>query len=107
MPESRDRLAQSSYRRGQQRRTKVLIGLAAAALLTGLAALFTGGGGWEVHLGADALLALYVAMLLETKRRREERAVKLRSLGSAPEGAARDHVRGSGSGRWRRRELTL
>ena len=100
MPESRDRLAQSSYRRSQERRTKVLIGLIAAAVLTGVIALLTGGGSWEVHLGMDALLALYVALLLETKRRRDERATKLRSLAARrkvrPEITFEDPVRAGG-----------
>jgi hypothetical protein len=102
MPESRDRLAQSSYRRSQERRKKVLIGLGAAAAFTGLVALFTGGSSWEVHLGVDALLALYVALLLETKRRRNERATKLRSLAARrrarPEITFEDPVRAGGGG---------
>ena len=80
VPESYDRLAMSSFRRGQRRRTKILIALLGAALFTGIVALFSGGGAWEVHLAVDASLAFYVALLLEAKRRRSEVVTKLRSL---------------------------
>ena len=82
VPESYDRLAKSSYRRRQQRRTKVLIALLAAAILTGVVAIFSGGGAWEVHLAVDLSLGLYVALLIEAKRRRVENGMKLRSLES-------------------------
>jgi len=82
VPESYDRLAMSSFRRGQRRRTKILIALLAAALFTGLVAVFSGGGAWEVHLAVDFSLGLYVALLIEAKRRREESVTKLRSLES-------------------------
>lgn len=80
VPESYDRLAMSSFRRGQQRRTRILIGLLAASAATFVVAVFAGGGSWEVHLAVDASLAVYVGLLLEAKRRRSEQAVKLRSL---------------------------
>ena len=80
VPESYDRLGRSSFRRGQQRRTRILIGLGVAAALSGFVALFTGGGMWEVHFAVDVSLALYVALLLEAKRRRFEQITKLRSL---------------------------
>ena len=80
VPESYDRLAMSSFRRGQRRRTKILIALLAAAALTGLVAVLNGGGAWEVHLAVDASLALYVALLIEAKRRRAERMTKLRPI---------------------------
>ena len=82
VPESYDRLAKSSFRRAQRRRTHILIALAAAALGTGVIALFAGGGAWEVHLAVDASLALYVALLIEAKRRRTEQTSKLRTLRS-------------------------
>jgi hypothetical protein len=80
VPESYDRLAMSSFRRGQRRRTKILIALLAAAVFTGVSAVFSGGGAWEVHLAVDASLALYIALLIEAKRRRSEHVTKLRSL---------------------------
>lgn len=80
VPESYDRLASSSFRRGQQRRTRIFIGLLVASAATGVVAIFTGGGAWEVHLATDASLALYVGLLLAAKRRRSEQDMKLRSL---------------------------
>lgn len=101
VPESHDRLGRSSFRRGQQRRTRIFIGLGAAAALSGFVALFTGGGMWEVHLAVDVSLALYVALLLEAKRRRFEQITKLRSLEArrtarAPAVTFTDPVRASG-----------
>ncbi|MEA2451600.1 MAG: hypothetical protein QOG04_310 [Actinomycetota bacterium] len=80
VPESYDRLAMSSFRKGQRRRTKILIALLAAAAFTGLVGILNGGAAWEVHLAVDASLALYVALLIEAKRRRAEQETKLRSL---------------------------
>ena len=101
VPESYDRLSKSAFRRGQQRRTRILIGLVVGAALSGIVALFTGGGMWEVHLAVDASLALYVALLMEAKRRRAEQVTKLRSLEArrkprAPEVTFVDPIRASG-----------
>ncbi len=37
-------------------------------------------GGWELHLAAHSLLAIYVAWLLELKHKRAERRRRLRAL---------------------------
>lgn len=87
VPESYERLATSSFRRGQQLRKRIFIGLLAAAATTGVLAVFAGGGMWEVHLAVDASLAVYVGLLLGAKRRRREQEMKLRSL----ESRRRDH----------------
>jgi hypothetical protein len=36
---------------------------------------------WEVHIAFDFSLALYVALLVEAKRRRQERLTKVEPLG--------------------------
>lgn len=80
VPESYDRLARSSFERGQRRRKRLLIGLLVGAGASLFAAIFAGGGMWELHLAVDASLALYVVLLREAKRRREEHSSKVRSL---------------------------
>lgn len=104
VPESYDRLAMSSFRRGQRRRTKIFIALMAAVGVTGVIAAFSGGAAWEVHLAVDASLALYVALLIEAKRRRSEQVTKLRSLGGrrparVPEVTFNEPVQAGGGGR--------
>ena len=80
MPESPDRLQRAAFRRGQQRRARILIFLAAAAAATLLLALVAGGAAWEIQLACDASLALYAFLLLDAKKRRSERAAKVRMI---------------------------
>jgi len=81
VPESYDRLTRASFQRGQRRRIQILIALTAAAAATFLVALTSGGAAWEVHLVTDASLGLYVVLLRETKKRRDERSRKVRKIG--------------------------
>jgi hypothetical protein len=80
VPDPYEGRASRSHRRGQRRRLQIFIFLVAAAGLSGAVALFSGGGMWEVNLALDASLALYVALLLEAKRRAEERERKVHSM---------------------------
>jgi Flp pilus assembly protein TadB len=80
VPQSYDRLARSSYARGQRRRLRIFVGLVAAAGLSFVLAVIAGGSVWEVNIAFDLSLASYVALLLETQRRRLERSQKVRSL---------------------------
>lgn len=82
VPEPYESQASRSHRRAQRRRVRIFISLVAAAGLSGAVALFSGGGMWEVNLAFDASLALYVALLLELKRQREERERKVRRISS-------------------------
>jgi hypothetical protein len=66
--------------RARRRRRCVLILMLLAAAGTAAAAPFVGDPMWEVHLGLNAAFALYVGYLLESKRRREERASKVRPI---------------------------
>lgn len=81
MPEHPDRLQRAAYRRGQRRRTRILIFLAVACAGTLVPAMASGGGMWELQLACDASLALYVFLLLDAKKRRSERATKVHSIG--------------------------
>ncbi|MBA2313665.1 MAG: hypothetical protein H0V97_12835 [Actinobacteria bacterium] len=80
VPESSARLARVSYRRSRQARKRLFIGLLLAAVASGFAALLGAGAMWEVHLAVDASLALYVVLLIETKRRSEEQQRKVTRL---------------------------
>lgn len=80
MPESYDRLARASFHRRQHRRMQVLIALLLASAATLVVAITSGGAAWEVHLFADASLGVYVVLLREAKKRRDERSVKVRAL---------------------------
>ncbi len=80
VPESSDRLARAAFRRGQRRRKRILIFLVVSAAASAIVAIFVGGGAWQIHLAFDLSLASYVALLVEAKRRREERLEKVRSL---------------------------
>jgi hypothetical protein len=81
VPARSDRLARAAYQRHRVRRIRILAFLATAAPLSGIVALFTGGSMWLVHVAFDFSLALYVALLVEAKRRRQERLTKVEALG--------------------------
>jgi hypothetical protein len=66
--------------RSQRRRRRLLVLIVLAVVGSAIAGGVIGEPWWEVHLGLNAGLALYVGALLEIKRRRAERAVKVRPL---------------------------
>lgn len=80
VPESRDRLARQAFKQEQRRRKLTLGVLVGVAALTGIWAIASGGSAIEIHLVADAGVAFYVALLLDAKRRRDERTSKVRRL---------------------------
>jgi hypothetical protein len=81
VPARSDRLARAAYQRARVRRIRILAFLAVAAPVSGIVALLAGGSMWEVHIAFDFSLVLYVALLLEAKRRRHERLTKVEPLG--------------------------
>jgi hypothetical protein len=81
VPARSDRLARAAYNKQRLRRIRILAFLAVAAPLSGIVALFAGGSMWEVHIAFDISLFLYVALLVEAKRRRQERLTKVEPLG--------------------------
>jgi hypothetical protein len=85
--------------RARRRRLWVLVVMLLAAVGTAVAAAIVGDPMWEVHLGLNAALALYVGYLLESKRRREERAVKVRPLRRRREGDWFDSATAAGGSR--------
>jgi hypothetical protein len=70
----------AAIERVRRQRAILLLVLLAAAPVTLVAAALLHGGWWEIHIAVDFTLALYVAGLLEAKRRRVERRVKVRSI---------------------------
>ena len=80
IPDSRERVAQQAMLRAELRRKRVLTLLLSIAAITGIWALAAGGSVVEVHLIVDALAAFYIALMLDVKRRRVEREVKIRTL---------------------------
>lgn len=80
MPGARERMAREAVRRGRQRRKAILVSLLTIVFFTAAWSLLNGGDLLEVNLVADAVLAFYAALLLDAKRRRDERQVKVRPL---------------------------
>jgi hypothetical protein len=68
----------------QRRRRDVLVTLAAAAGLTFLLALVTGGAVWLLHLSVDAALLGYVALLMQVQQQRPVNRANVRPLPAQP-----------------------
>ena len=79
VPESTDRLAYASYRRGQERRRKIFLGLLSATSVSFLMSLFTGGM-WGVTVAIASSLFAYVVLLIGVKRRSEDIRQKIQPL---------------------------
>jgi hypothetical protein len=75
-----DRGARRALKKRQERRKQLLLGLVAAVPLTLALAVVWGGRLWVVHYATYALLALYVAWLVEERRVREQSLDTVRSL---------------------------
>ena len=79
VPESKKSLARDSWRRGQRTRRRIfelMIGAVIGSLVAAL--LWPSDNSWMVQAGCDASLALYVALLVEAKRRRHRRVISVR-----------------------------
>ena len=81
VPYSDERVRQrAAVKKAQHRRRRMLVLLIAAVFLSGVAAVLRGQPWLEIQLMLDGALLFYVALLHETKRRREERVNKVRTL---------------------------
>ncbi len=67
-----------------RRRRDVLATLAVAAVLTLLLALVAGGAVWLLHLGVDAALLGYVALLLQVQQQRPQARAAARRHAARP-----------------------
>lgn len=83
VPRSYEQVKLASFRRGQRRRRRILVWLAAMCAVSLAGAVLTGAG-WGVHLALDASLIAYVMLLLEAKKRRLERRHKVKRLPRRP-----------------------
>ncbi|MEA2477176.1 MAG: hypothetical protein QOC87_1375 [Actinomycetota bacterium] len=92
MPERYDRLARASFRRGQRRRTRILLFLVSAVVTSMIVAIVAGAGWWDTQIALDFSLAIYAALLIEAKRRREERFAKVRTITRPTRHSTRDAV---------------
>jgi hypothetical protein len=90
--DSPERKARSTMLRAQRlaksrrRRRRILVFLLLCSLGTALYAAISGSAAWEIHIGVDVVLVLYLGFLVESNRRRAEKSAKVRSIGrrSAP-----------------------
>jgi hypothetical protein len=69
-----------AIRRARRRRRTIAVVLALVAIGTGIWALLEKGVAVEIHLVSDAVLVFYIALISESKRRRNERSTKVRRL---------------------------
>ena len=81
VPYSDERVGQrAALKKAQHRRRRMLVLLIACVLASGVAAVLRGQPWLEIHLMLDGAFLFYVALLHETKRRRDERLVKVHTL---------------------------
>ncbi|MDQ4064832.1 MAG: hypothetical protein M3161_02170, partial [Actinomycetota bacterium] len=80
MPTPGERLRVAARRRRQRRLQGILIGLLIAVGVTFVTGLLAGGAAWELHLATIGVTATYVVWLRDAKRRRTERARKVRPI---------------------------
>lgn len=100
VPESTDRLAYASFRRGQERRRKIFLGLLTATSVSFLMSLFSGGM-WVVTVAIASSLFVYVVLLIGVKRRSDDIRNKIQPLHRPQTRRARDlqPARASGGAR--------
>lgn len=79
VPESTDRLAHFSYRRAQEKRRKIFLGLLTAASVLFLISLVSGAL-WSLTAVAGSTLFSYVVLLVGVKRRNEDIRRKIQPL---------------------------
>ena len=79
VPESSNRLVTASFRRGQERRRKIFVGLLTATSVSFLMSLFSGGM-WGITVAIASSLFAYVVLLVGVKRRSDDIRSKIQPL---------------------------
>ena len=80
VPQSPGGRVEAARRRTQAHRRRMFVALLCASVLSAAAAALQGGALWEVHLALDACLGIYVALLIDAKKRRIEPSNKVSQL---------------------------
>ena len=78
-----DRGARRALKKRQERRKQLLLGLLALIPASLTVAIVEGGRWWDLHFISYALVAVYVALLVEDRRARSDSLHKVRSLAGA------------------------
>ena len=87
VPDSREQVARQARLaavRAQVRRKRTLAVLITAVVVSGIWAIVAKGNAVELHLIIDALTAFYVALMLDSNRKRVERHTKVHTIHTAP-----------------------
>jgi len=80
VPQSGDGRVEAVRRRTQAHRRRMFVALLLASVLSAVVAALRGGALWEVHLALDACLGIYVALLIDARKRRSEPSKKVSQL---------------------------
>jgi hypothetical protein len=103
VPQSQEGRIEAVRRRTQVHRRRLFVALLWAVVLSATAALFRGGALWEVHLVLDACLGIYVALLLDAKKRRNQTSTTVAQISSRrrapPQGRVLEQAVGHFGGR--------
>ena len=80
VPQSAEGRVEAVRRRTQAHRRRLFVFLLSAAVLSAAVAAIRGGALWEAHLALDACLGIYVALLIDAKKRRTGPSKKVTQL---------------------------
>ncbi|MBA2273945.1 MAG: hypothetical protein H0W21_08625 [Actinobacteria bacterium] len=83
MPQSPELLRRARQRRARQLRKRLLLGLAALALMLAVAAVWLGPVAWAIQAVADLLLTGYVLYLVRDRKMRDQGSAVVRPLPAA------------------------
>lgn len=83
MPQSPELIRRARQRRALQLRKRLLLGLAALVLISGVAAVWLGSMAWAGQAVADLLLGGYVLYLVRSRKMRDREIAVVRPLPTA------------------------
>ena len=92
-------LQRLAIRRARRRRRRILALLVVAAVGSGVVAFLERGVAVEIHLAIDAALVGWIGYMAESRKRRTERAQKVRTLPARRDGAIFEPMEASGGRR--------